>query len=121
MQLKNTQSEGGSQFRQLLVLYPTVPPPPTMTETGMYDSSTGRLLEIEIQGAVTEEVGISRQFNILTPDMPHTVDLTQDMLFLQLITRPWEQVRQVWQLPEQSQAPYLHVAQNTGVAEALLQ
>ena len=76
MQLKNTQSEGGSKIRQLLVLYPTVPTPPTMTETPMYDSSTRRLLEIEIQAAVTEEVGIDRKFNILTPHMPCTVDLT---------------------------------------------
>ena len=35
----------------------------------MYDSSTKRLLTIEAQATVTEEVGIDRKFIVLSPDM----------------------------------------------------
>lgn len=53
---------------KLLVLYPTVRTSVMNATIPMYDSSTKRLLTIEAQATVTEEVGIDRKFIVLSPD-----------------------------------------------------
>ena len=61
---------------KLLVLYPTVPGSAMMTTMAMYHSSTKRLLAIESQATVTEEVGIDQKCIALSPDVPSSVDFT---------------------------------------------
>ena len=61
---------------KLLVLYPTAPTSVMIAAVPRYDSSTKRLLAIESQATVTEEVRIDQKCIVLSPDMPSSVDFT---------------------------------------------